>query len=92
MFQGFDSRVADDVPQLAREYQGKQKCEREAVKGADDTAAQFLQVFHEGHAQHAVFFFVCWINDGRGWRRGRRTPDETGLRHHFHGWSGDNFG
>ena len=34
------------------------------VKRPDDAIAQFLQVLHEGHAQHAFLFLVFRIVDG----------------------------
>ena len=43
-------------------------------------AAQFLQMLHEGHAQHAALFFVLRRGRRRRGRR-RRRLDQTGLAH-----------
>ena len=65
-FKAVDCRVADDVPELAGEHQRKHEGNAQAVQGLDNAVAQFLQVIHEGHAQHALFFFLFGIRGGAG--------------------------
>jgi hypothetical protein len=48
-------------------------------------------MLHERHTEHTFLFLVLWINRRRRRRGWRRTPDETGLRHHLDRWSGNNF-
>ena len=61
MLQSFDGRVADDVPELAGKRQRQDESNPQAIERSDDAVAQFLQVLHEGHAQHAVLFLVLRI-------------------------------
>ncbi len=93
VFQGVDGGIADDVPELVGKSKRQHEGDPQSVESSDDAAAQLLQVFHEGHAEHAVFFFVFRV----GWRRRRRrkprrAAHQTGLSDHFHGWCRDNFG
>jgi hypothetical protein len=62
MLEGLDGGVADDVPKLAGKSSAKTKAIPETVERSDDAVAQLLQMFHEGHAQHAVLFFVLRIS------------------------------
>jgi hypothetical protein len=47
----------------------------------DDPAAQLLQMFHEGHAQHALFFLLL-RRCRRRWRR-RRWSGRSAGRNYF---------
>ncbi len=53
MLESVNRRIADDVPELAGKREGEDESDSQAIERPDDAVAQFLQMLHEGHAQHA---------------------------------------
>ena len=71
-------RLADNVPQRAAESQAQDESHAQAGERPEDARAQFLQVLHERHAQHAVFFFVSLATRRRRGRR-QQVSAQTGA-------------
>ena len=94
VLQSVDRGVADDVPEFAGEPERQDERYPEPIERTDDAVAQFLQVLHEGHAQHARPLprpLGRWpVERGGGGGGGRRI--RLVSVHHFDGRCRNNFG